>query len=115
MAEMIAEPYFGEKAKEKKNKILRSVAKGKVLPGLYLITFAKSGRDQLDMLPSENLALPFIRDHLPAVVGFALGRKEALDLVVRIAAETFRNTGNCDMRAWLAGRMRESGEERAWQ
>ena len=101
MAQWYERLYTGVTIAKKVRKVKRMVNKGKFLPDLYLVTAAANGVDQLDILDARNLLIPSVRKNLPCVVGIALGKQEALELVRSIAEETYAATGDGDIRAYL--------------
>ena len=93
--------YFGVKALARKEEILRNVKNQKIVPGIYLITFASNGIDQLDIVPLSTLHGKKAPERLPAIVGICQGREEAFETVGRIAADAYRKTGACHLREYL--------------
>ncbi len=93
--------YFGAGAQNRKEEILRDVRRQKTMSGIYLITFASNGIDQLDIVPLAMLHSKNAPERLPAIVGICLGRQEAFETVERIAADAYRETGSCDLKEYL--------------
>ncbi len=93
--------YIGETAAEKEGKIRRAIARGRSLPGLYLITFASNGQDQLDILSARFLRKKSVREQLPPIVGFGFGQEETMALIPRMARDAFLATGACSLREYL--------------
>ena len=81
--------------------ILHAIRERRGMAHLYYITFASNGIDQLDILPSYFVREKRIRNTLPLIVGAALGKAEAYDVVARIAEDAYRHTGSCDLQRWL--------------
>lgn len=102
--------YLGGEASRKKKKYIRAVKNGKSVPGLYLITYAASDTDMLDIIHSSYLRQRAVRERLPEIVGLACGRQEALRLVERMVSDCFRETGNCRVRDYLEAQERDKGE-----
>lgn len=96
--------YVGENAEKKKNKIIRRLKTGTGMIDIWVITEAANGVDMLDIISSAWLKQPAVRRNLPMIVGIAKGYEEAVDLVVKIAEETWRHTGACDIRGYLRNR-----------
>lgn len=94
--------YLGGKVRKDYRKHLRKLKSGRPAFGLYLLTYAVHPEDQLDILNAEMLHLPLIRERLPEIVGLALGKEEAMEVVAAIAEETFQQTGKCDLRSFLS-------------
>lgn len=93
MAEWYPNLYLGEKARKKKRKLITLVNRGKFYPGLYLLTEAANGVDQLDIIDSKCILLKRVHELLPPVVGMAIGYEEALEVLLDITQETYENTG----------------------
>ncbi|MEE8885517.1 MAG: hypothetical protein SOI56_02980 [Eubacteriales bacterium] len=100
--------YYGRKASAVKKNIRKALRRGALLPGLYLITFASNGIDQLDIIEAKYLDNPWIGDDLPPVAGLAVGRAEAFETVRRMAEDSYRETGSCDLQAYLKSRKKET-------
>ena len=94
--------YVGEGASKKKNKIIRKLKIGAGMIDVWVITEAANGEDQLDILSSA-----WLRRKLPMIYGIAKGYEEAVDLVVQMAEETYRETGNGDILRYLKSRCSE--------
>ncbi|MEE0954777.1 MAG: hypothetical protein U0L49_03060 [Eubacterium sp.] len=96
------ELYLGEEAEKHYLEYRNALKRGKPYPELYAITYAVGEGDQLDIVNGMMLTIKSVRERLPQIVGIAKGKEEALKVVRRIAEETFRATGTCDMRAYLS-------------
>lgn len=96
--------YFGEEASRRTQEILSALKEGKTMPGLYLITFAQSGTEQLDIVPSFTLIQKTVRRRLPVIAGAAIGRSEAMELVAEMASEAMKETGDCRLQEYLLQR-----------
>ncbi len=94
--------YYGRKAGQMKSKILKAMKRNAFFPGLYIITFASNGVDQLDIIGAENLNRTYIRENLPPVAGFAVGRAEAFEVVRQMTEDAYRETGSCNLQTYLS-------------
>ena len=101
MIRFIENLYVGDLAARKKKTYIRMIRKGKSQPDLYIITYAASGRDMLDILPTRCLHQKFIRDRLPEIVGIAVGKEEAIGLFRKMVRDCFRKTGGCNVKEYL--------------
>ena len=72
-----------------------------------VVTEAANGEDQFDILSSAWLKQRAVRKKLPMIYGIAKGYEEAVDLVVQMAEETYRETGNGDILRYLKSRCSE--------
>ena len=99
--------YVGEGASKKKNKIIRKLKIGAGMIDVWVINEAANGEDQFDILSSAWLKQRAVRKKLPMIYGIAKGYEEAVDLVVQMAEETYRETGNGDILRYLKSRCSE--------
>jgi hypothetical protein len=104
MADWYKKLYVGKKAAETERKLRRQISRGRSLPGVFLVTFAANGQDQLDIIEAKYLTKKRIREKLPEIVGLACGYGEALEIVTQIAEEAYRSTGDADLCAYLRNR-----------
>lgn len=100
--------YMGARAGENADRIMKAVSGGKLFPGLYVITFASNSRDQLDIVQQRFLLRKNVRDRLPVIVGYAIGRQEAFETIAAIAGDAYRSTGGCDLQKYLLSIQKES-------
>ena len=84
--------YVGDTAKKKQKKWMRRIENKKAVLGVWLLT-----------LPSNQQ--PAVRRNCPMIVGLAVSREEAFELVEAIALETYRETGEVKIREWLLNRI----------
>ncbi len=103
--------YCGKRAAEKKEEILNAIRNRKPYPGLYLITFASNGIDQLDILPFFAGLQKHVRDRHPVLAGISIGRQEAFETVAEIAADAYRVTGACHLQSFLLSRRTVGGTD----
>ena len=101
--------YYGKRAADRKEEILDAIRSRKMLPGLYLITFASNGIDQLDILPCYAVLQKHVRESHPVLAGVCLGRQEAFETVAEMAADAYRTTGACHLQTFLLGREKQGG------
>ena len=57
------------------------------------------------LIPADLLLQPAVRRNCPMIVGIAVSREEAFELVEAIALETYRETGEVKIREWLLNRI----------
>lgn len=96
--------YLGKTASDMKEKVVHTIARGGTMPGLYLITIASNGVDQLDILSSVFLRQERTRENLPLVVGAAIGRIESFHVVRKMIEDAWRATGSADAKSYLLER-----------
>ena len=85
--------YVGTLAEKRKRKIVRELKGGKVSIGTYVLTMPASENNQLDIVPAFQLLQPFFKKHEPEIVGIALGKTDAIELVSRITLDAVEATG----------------------
>ena len=98
--------FAGKSVKDRVDEIRDHLSKKEYVPGLYLITLASNGVDQLDIL-HYGLNSRMMRQYLelPPVVGLAGNKREALQLVQDILRQVYAETGGCDMRGYFQREM----------
>ncbi len=94
--------YVGVKAEAFKDQIRTVVEKGLAFPEAYLITLSANEAEQLDIIETKQLIFWKVHRTLPKIVGIALTRKEALDVVLQMALDIYEETGDCDFRAYFS-------------
>lgn len=93
--------YFGINAYENAKKLYRLIKKRKFdeLEGAFLITLPYNQKDVLEIYD------PFMAIiHKPEIVGVAIGREEALNLVCGIVDEVYEKTGKFNVGEYLRER-----------
>ena len=75
------------------------------VPGVWLLTLPSNQQNNLDVIPADLLLQPAVRRNCPMIVGLAVSREEAFELVEAIALETYRETGEVKIREWLLNRI----------
>ena len=97
--------YVGDTAKKKQKKWMRRIENKKAAPGIWLLTMPSNPQNTLDVIPADLLLQPAVRRNCPPIVGLAVSREEAVELVEKIALETYRETGEVKIREWLQNRI----------
>ena len=97
--------YVGDTAKKKQKKWMHRIEKKKAAPGIWLLTMPSNPQNNLDVIPADLLLQPAVRKSCPLIVGLAVSREEAVELVEKIALETYRETGEVKIREWLQNRI----------
>ena len=92
--------YVGDTAKW-----MRRIENKKAVPGVWLLTLPSNQQNNLDVIPADLLLQPAVRRNCPMIVGLAVSREEAFELVEAIALETYRETGEVKIREWLLNRI----------
>ena len=76
------------------------------VPGVWLLTLPSNQQNNLDVIPADLLLQPAVRRNCPMIVGLAVSREEAFELVEAIALETYRaNRRSKKSGQWLLNRI----------
>ena len=85
--------YIGEKASKRKKTIIARCKIGKPQLGTYLITLPVNDSNSLEIYPSYVLLQEHYKKKNMFVVGIALEREEALEVVQKILMDCYDRTG----------------------
>ena len=92
--------YMGERAQKKKG-LIQKVESGKTPVNTYLITLSFGKKNQLEIIPVWNLKFWYQKKQCPRIVGLACGKDEAVELVVQIAEDVLKKTGDLEIRRYF--------------
>lgn len=93
--------YTTEKVKKNLPRIMQKVRKGKLQPGIWLITIASNEQNLLDIFSSIYYVQPMFAKMNPDIVGIAESEDEAKELVVKIVEDVYWENGNFDVSAYF--------------
>lgn len=93
--------YYGLKANEKSAKIKKALKTKKWFPGLYLIAISTHPDHVLDVFEAVHFLQPGFKDDQYHILGVAIGRAEAYELVRNLVDEVYQNTGACDLKKYF--------------
>ncbi|MGN0369819.1 MAG: hypothetical protein ACI4EW_04670 [Butyrivibrio sp.] len=93
--------YFGKMASLDEKRLKKIVKHEKFIPGVFVVTLAKEPGNLLDICEMTMLNTFSTVDKSYTVVGIALGKGEALELVERIVEEVYDKTHDMDMQAYF--------------
>lgn len=93
--------YYGKMASLDEKRLKKIVKHKNFVPGIFVITLAKEPGNLLDICEMTMLNTFSTVDKSFIVVGIALGKGEALELVEQIVADVYSETHNMDMRAYF--------------
>lgn len=96
--------YVSDGLKRKKNKILKKLMDRTLQPSLYILTLARGEQNHLEFYPALLLQQPWYDDAEVFVVGIAEGYDAAVYLVEEIVRQVLEETGETDIRRFLAER-----------
>ncbi len=97
------DPFYLGKNCSKKYKMLQyRITNRMVHPGVYLLTFPRSGQGILEIIPS----LLLLQEHYPTddltIVGMGATRGEAISIAEQIVTETVSARGDADIAAYMS-------------
>lgn len=93
--------YVGDNAKKEERRIRRKIEKGRIIPGIFLITYASNPDNQLDIIPSALLKQKTVYQRCPMIIGIASGYEEALEIVSGLADQAYRQEEAESIRSYL--------------
>lgn len=93
--------YTTEKTKKMLPRIMHKVRKGKLQPGIWLITIASNEQNLLDIFHSIYYMQPMFAKLNPDIVGIAESEDAAKELLIKITEDMYRETGHFDVRAYF--------------
>lgn len=93
--------YVGEKAKKQVRRTMVRINRRKPTPGVYLLTLPHNGKNVMEIVSTSVLMQEKAHMRCPQVIGIARGKEEAYVLMQRILMETYVNTGDFHVEAYL--------------
>ena len=93
--------YVGEKAKKQVRRTMGLINRKKPTPGVYLLTLPHNRKNVMEIVSTSVLLQEPAHMRCPQVIGIARGREEAFALMQRIIKDTYANTGNFQVEAYL--------------
>lgn len=93
--------YVGMSAQRKKNKIISNIRHQKATLNVYLITLAANPKDMLDIINANLVRQPVLCGQPLYIVGIACGYREALDVVLDIVNDIYKETQETAVREYL--------------
>lgn len=95
--------YLGEGIRDAE-KIRNKIEQGKLVHGIYLVTFSDNPDNLLEILPAVVLKQSPVRSLCPEIIGMAKGKEEAMAMVSEILSEVYEETGTFQVREYLKNR-----------
>lgn len=92
---------IGPKVKSEAGQIRSKLDKKKTVLNRFVITLASNGSDELDIVNTTFLGQELVSDNLPVIIAMAYDRKEALEIVSRLADQCYRDTGDAYLKNYL--------------
>ena len=96
--------YIGSTLCKGIRKIQRKLNRGRIVPGIYLITASANPRHLLEILPAMMVCQKSVYKGCSKIYGMARGKEEALELVCQMVQETYQNTGGFQIEQYMRDR-----------
>lgn len=93
--------YTTEKTKKVLPRIVQKIRRGKLQPGIWLITVASNEQNLLDIFQSVYYIQPMFARLNPDIVGVAESEDAAKVLLQKITEDMYRETGGFDVRTYF--------------
>lgn len=93
--------YVGEKVKRQVRRTMRRINRRKPTPGVYLLTLPRNRKNVMEIISTSVLLQETAHMRCPQVIGIAGGKDEAFALMQIILKDTYANTGNFQVEAYL--------------
>ncbi len=94
--------YVSSCLKGREKKLLKQVKKRSAkLIDIYIIALSLNDCEQLEIFDTAFLQQDFIDLEKHLIVGMALGKSDAFDIVKSIVEESYNVTGNVDIKAYI--------------
>mgnify|MGYP004506684139 FL=1 len=94
---------IGENVK-KADRIRRKLNHGKIVPGVYLITFSENPHNILEIIPALTMIQQSAADICPEIIGLAGDKDEAMEMVTEIVREVYEITGDFQIEEYWKNR-----------
>ena len=90
--------YADDALKEKIDEVQEALDNNKILPSVYYITLASNKVEQLDIISGWMFRIEERNEDEIVVVGVAKSKRSAIELVKKMAEDSYRTLGNCNLR-----------------
>lgn len=94
--------WVGPGAAGQKRRIISSIKKHKPMAGAYFIALAENPLDVLDIVPVGMLVNAACSTDSLYILGIAVGKQEAFELVEKMVDYIYRETGALDIRGYFS-------------
>lgn len=93
--------YVGEKVKKQVRRTMGRINRRKPTPGVYLLTLPHNRKNVMEIVSTSVLLQETAHLRCPRVIGIARGREEAYVLMQEILKDTYADTGDFQVGAYL--------------
>lgn len=94
--------WIGPGAARHRRRIISSIKEHKPMAGAYFITLAENTSELLDIVPLRMLANSSYPSDQLYILGIAMGKDEAFELVEKMVDSIYRETGTLDIRGYFS-------------
>ena len=93
--------YTTEKTEKMLPRIKHKLRRGKIQPGIWLITIASNEENLLDLFQSVYYIQPMFAKMNPDIVGIADSEDAAKNLLINMVEDMYTETGAFDVRTYF--------------
>lgn len=93
--------YIDKLLKNKKKKIMKRIDEGKLTLHIYCITLASNGNNLFDIMNANELLFHYYKKKDMHILGLALGRESAIEIVAKMIEEIYKSTGDFKVRDYF--------------
>jgi hypothetical protein len=86
---------------KKKAKIIKNIEKRNLMLEVYCITFASNPENLFDIMNANEFLFPYYSRKEIQILGIALSKREAFELVKDMLEEIYRETGGFQVREYF--------------
>lgn len=90
--------YVDKLLENKEKKIMNRINEGKLSLHIYCITLASNGNNLFDIMNANELLFNYYKRRDIFILGLALGRENAIEIVAEMVDEIYKNTGDFKVR-----------------
>lgn len=94
--------YMDQKVKLEREKYMDALESEKKVFGLYCVSLAINQNNLFDIISANELLLNYYRNKNMYVVGLAMGRKSAMELVAHIIEDIYRDTKDIKVKDYFS-------------
>ena len=91
--------YLDDDIKDRMDEIEEAVRENRILPDIYYVALSSNQNEQLDIFSGFMFYMERKHREDLVIVGLAQGKDAAYELVQQMAADTYAQTGSCNLRA----------------
>lgn len=93
--------YVGSQASEKRRQIIWKTRHKKLQQDVFLLTLPTNEKNQLDIISANLLLQPYFKKQEISIVGIAIGKDEAIEVLIQLVQDVYIETGQSSIREYL--------------